>query len=380
MIVITHCNDENGDPLSCSTSGVTNGGNDGTNGTGAGPGEGNDPGGDTTTSGTGGGIPGGGSGSCSYSGIYVMGCGGSDSDRLHPIGTCGGNVAIASRFAVWDCGGGATTRTTSTCTNCPDDNNEVLINDNPTCPVGNVVDGDGNCINSDDDKIENLLTGKALCIYNKLKSSSTGFKNAIKKFDGEFPVSHLKFELKDLGNTRGRTVAPNSNPNTPNSPDYVITIYLNNNSNIHGVNYRPNLMVAKTIAHEIIHAEMYRKLLSVLDNGGTLTGVTRQDILDALNDNYPGLYDYYRRYRNWQHAQMATHYRETLARILQEYDTGIAVSDNQQPQQLYMNLAWEGLRYPDIPTWSDLPQVEKDRINDLISEYITDNQNQTCTE
>jgi hypothetical protein len=41
-------------------------------------------------------------------------------------------------------------------------------------------------------KITNELTGKALCVYNKLNSSSSGFADAIKKFDPEFPVSHFK--------------------------------------------------------------------------------------------------------------------------------------------------------------------------------------------
>ena len=231
-----------------------------------------------------------------------------------------------------------------------------------------------------DDQIINELTGKALCIYEKIKTSSTGFKNAIKKFEPEFPVAHLKFDMGDIEPSRGKTIAPNSNPVTPNSPDYVITIRLNNTSSVNSVTKRPNLLVAKTIAHEVIHAEMYRKLLSVLDNGGNIDGVTRQDVLEALNGNYPGLYDYYRRHKNWQHAQMATHYRESLARILQEYDTGIAVPNNQQPSQLYMDLAWEGLRYADIPTWNDLPQTEKDRVNDVISDYVNDNQNETCTE
>ena len=45
-----------------------------------------------------------------------------------------------------------------------------------------------------------------------------------------------------------------------------------------------------------------------------------------------------------------------------------------------MDLAWEGLRYADIPTWNDLPQTEKDRVNDVISDYVNDNQNETCTE
>lgn len=41
------------------------------------------------------------------------------------------------------------------------------------------------------------LTGKALCVYNKLNSSSTSFANAIKKFDGTFPVSHLTFSINN---------------------------------------------------------------------------------------------------------------------------------------------------------------------------------------
>lgn len=129
---------------------------------------------------------------------------------------------------------------------------------------------------------------------------------------------------------------------------------------------------------------MFRKLLSFLDNGGNIAGVTRQDVLDALENNYPGMYDYYRRHKNWQHQQMATHYMETLARILQEYDTRNPVPYNQQPSQLYMDLAWECLIYEKppnaIPTWTNLPQTEKDRIENVISNHISNYQNENCTE
>jgi len=253
------------------------------------------------------------------------------------------------------------------------------------CPDGSFEGLNGTCMpEEDDDKIINKLTGKAKCVYDKLQQLSGGFKNMIQKFDGEFPVSHLKFEEALLSGTRkGRTIAPNSTAvNT--SPDYVITIQINSSNNAYGYIQRPNLLVAKTIAHEVIHAEMYRKLLSVLDNGGNIDGVTRQDVLEALDGNYPGMYDYYRRHKNWQHAQMATHYREILARMLQGYDTGIAVADNQQPAQLYMDLAWEGLIYENapnaIPTWTSLPETENKRIRGVISNYITNNQNETCTE
>ncbi|MGY0426793.1 MAG: hypothetical protein ACWIPI_08200 [Polaribacter sp.] len=174
--------------------------------------------------------------------------------------------------------------------------------------------------------------------------------------------------MEDLGNTRAETRIPNG---AGSSPDYVITIALNNNSTTQGVNYRPNLMTAKTIAHEIIHAEMFRKLLSVLDNGGNISGVTRQDILNKTKD-FPGIYDYYRRHKNWQHQQMATHYRQTIADILQSFD------NSQHSRQFYMDLSWEGLKYPNISTWSNQSQTEKNRIKKVISDYISTNKNQNC--
>jgi len=224
-----------------------------------------------------------------------------------------------------------------------------------------------------------FINTKADCIYNKLNGLSQSFKGMIKKFDGEFPVSHLMFTLEDLGNTKGETRAPDG---AGNSPDYVITIVLNNNSSSEGIDYRPNLMNVKTIAHEVIHAEMYRKLLSVLDNGGTIAGVTKQMVLDALDGNFPGMYDYFRRHKNWQHQQMATHYRETIAGMLQEFDTGVTVPNNQQPQQIYMDLSWEGLIYEQgdnaIYTWTSLSESEKIRIKKVIADYINNNKNENC--
>ncbi|EDP95283.1 hypothetical protein U8527_15805 [Kordia algicida OT-1] len=228
----------------------------------------------------------------------------------------------------------------------------------------------------DDYQVINELEGKALCVYNKLKSSSVGFKNSIKKFDGDFPVAHLKLIEEDLGSTRGTTRPPINGY----SPDYVITVVMNNNSTSQGINYRPNLLVAKTLVHEILHAEMFRKLMSLI-NQGNFDLITEEELEELLeNGDFPGIYDYYRRYKNWQHAQMATHYRKSLARILQEFDTGISVPDNQEPQQLYLDLSWEGLRYDNIPAWVNLPLSEKNRIDTVISNYITNNTNETCTQ
>ncbi|AMC11410.1 hypothetical protein Lupro_09110 [Lutibacter profundi] len=226
------------------------------------------------------------------------------------------------------------------------------------------------------DMIINNLSPKADCVYQKLKSNSTGFKNAIKKFDGEFPVSHLNFIMEDLGNTRAQTQAPDNYINTT-SADYIITIALNNNSNIHGVKYRPNLMTAKTIVHEVIHAEMYRKLLSLANQGHlSFTGWTIQqqkDYMISIKNNFPGIYDYYRRYKNWQHQQMATHYRQTIANILKEFDNSL------NTDQFYMDLAWEGLDKTSIVGWQDgVSENDKIRILKVISDYININKNENC--
>ena len=141
----------------------------------------------------------------------------------------------------------------------------------------------------------------------------------------------------------------------------------------------PDLLIVKTIVYEVIHAEMFRKLMS-LTRKPNFNGFTRAELLRiSRNGSFPGIYDYYRRYKKgWQHAQMATHYRQTIASILQEYGTGRPVPNGQQPAQLYMDLAWEGLNYSNIHTWSSQSPQEKARIRKVISDYIKANNSQTC--
>ncbi len=69
---------------------------------------------------------------------------------------------------------------------------------------------------------------------------------------------------------------------------------------------------------------------------------------------------------------MATHYRETIADVLKGF------ANNKHSNQFYMDLAWEGLKYPSISTWSSLSKQEQDRINKVISDYINANKEETC--
>ena len=78
---------------------------------------------------------------------------------------------------------------------------------------------------------------------------------------------------------------------------------------------------------------------------------------------------------------MAGYYRDTMAHMIQEYDTGTEVAINEAPQQLYLNLAWKGLKLEgDVLAWDQLSDAEQQSINDEIDNYTTNNNNEVCTE
>ncbi len=200
-------------------------------------------------------------------------------------------------------------------------------------------------------KIVNNLTGKADCVYKKLKIHSGNFRKAIRKFDPEFPVTHLTLE--------GDASLPNNvNAKTVPPDNYNITIKVNTNNLT-----RPNLSIARTIVHEIIHAEMYRKIMSILNNGGNLEGVTQAEWKRRLSQgDYPGIFDFYKRHGidKMQHEQMASFYRNTITEILKEFQPGLN-------QNIYESLAWEGLK--NTTEWNSLSGSEKNSINKTINNF-----------
>jgi hypothetical protein len=208
-----------------------------------------------------------------------------------------------------------------------------------------------------DDKITNELTGKALCIYNLLNSSSSDYADDIKKFDGEFPVSHLKLTINNNLEpyVYGITLPP---------INYVTEVQISNTA----LETLSDLGTATVFAHEIIHAEIFRKMLSAAQRG-TLNSKTPDEqitLVNSLKDNFPGLYDYYEKRYNptWNHEMMANHYRGTIADIIQKFD------NNRLPRSTYEAVAWVGLGKlgKDTTTiaWDNLKPEEKKVIEALI--------------
>lgn len=64
---------------------------------------------------------------------------------------------------------------------------------------------------------------------------------------------------------------------------------------------------------------------------------------------------------------------------LQEFDTGIALDNEEFPQQKYMDFAWEGLNNSNLNAWQNvISPEERSRINGVIQNYIDANNNQNC--
>jgi hypothetical protein len=212
-------------------------------------------------------------------------------------------------------------------------------------------------------KILDELTGEAKCIYEKLKNSSTGFENSIKNFDGEFPVSHLKLTINN-------SLKPNVYGETQPPVNYITEVQISNTA----LQSLSDLGKATVFAHEIIHAEIFRKMLSAAQLGtldpDNMNAQQQTNYITSLKDNFPGLYDYYLvRYKpTWNHEMMANHYRTTIADIIQKFD------NYRLSRSAYEAVSWVGLGVLDMDkglttiAWDNLTPDEKTAINALIND------------
>jgi hypothetical protein len=210
-------------------------------------------------------------------------------------------------------------------------------------------------------------------VYKQLGQAPT-FQNYLQKFDGDFSVADLKLSVGV----------------DPNKPKASAVTYEPINSLIE-IKFNPNFLnspplnIARNFIHEMLHAEMYRKLLS-LSKAGSIPWST--SFIESIKDDYPGIADYYLSYEfkvpvgqeptSAQHQLMAQHSRGIIIELLRQYD-------NTQTEEVYEALAWIGLMgsgepdkitgLPPKPTvaWENTPQAERLKILKIYQTFIKTN-------
>jgi len=172
----------------------------------------------------------------------------------------------------------------------------------PGCGADFILDENGDCV-LDEAKLADIWEDDicqtnefisntcAQNTWNLMKENNIGYE-VLKEFLRESPIADLCLDISsdyscgDNPDSNGRTSA---NLRTHEISISFNSLYITNASEISFV---------RTILHEMIHAELYRKIISV---GGQIS-----------IHNYPGIYDFYRRYKDWSHNQMAEFYRDAI--------------------------------------------------------------------
>ncbi|WP_264531716.1 hypothetical protein [Flavobacterium sp. N502540] len=222
----------------------------------------------------------------------------------------------------------------------------------PIVPIGGGIFGSGGGSSSNPLNITNQLTGKEKCLNDLLDQKGDSFvQDLLSNFKGKSEFD-IKIGSKDRVFVTKDGVTSEVNGATHPPKNNVIEIEINTSR----INAHSALDAARTILHEYIHADIFRKL----NTTNTATG-----ILDFKNT--------YDAYGN-QHGAMAALYLESMKNALKDFHKNMLGSDynkytdyyGEQPSDaFYEAMAWGGLKDSNVKAWNDLPAAKKAEIENL---------------
>ncbi|MFN4764671.1 hypothetical protein ACKGJN_16190, partial [Gillisia sp. Q332] len=235
------------------------------------------------------------------------------------------------------------------------------------------------------------------CVYDKFKTGTNTIAGYLKNFLPDNAVGHLNFSadsnfassFPNQTTAGAATFPPVNGANGSNVPGFNINIVFNTDVTLtSSAQNFPTIILAQELIHEMVHAEMYRKLLECAQlphvNYNNYTGEQWENFIYSLRDNYEGIHDYFMRYKFYkengqlipiegpteeQHQQMASHYRNMMIAALKDFD------NNQHSPEFYNAISWMGLK--GTVAWDD-PSVNQSQINSIITNAIT-NETHNCT-
>jgi len=214
--------------------------------------------------------------------------------------------------------------------------------------------------------INNELTGKEKCLNDHLENLGNDFvRNLLGNFEGDGSEYSINIESKN------NVYTTNSNGNT--TEVNAKTIYTSNSNviriEISGSKAISNraLQVTRTLLHEYIHADIFRKLYTSNPTSDDLE--FRETFNSYENNNFEP---------SPSHQTMADLYVYNMKNALKSFHQTVMLgdynylSDNGQISldNFYEALAWQGLKNHGVQAWIDLSQERKDEIDQSYVQYI----------
>lgn len=200
-------------------------------------------------------------------------------------------------------------------------------------------------------KITNELTGKAKCLNDLLDKNGDSFvKKLLANFKGESEFN-IKIVSKDNVFSTETGLEVNGNTTSPVNNTIVIDISTSR------TNINSNLDAVRTILHEYIHADIFRKLNTKYPISGEL--------------NFKKTYETY----GSQHGTMGALYITSMRDALKSFHKNVLTNDyngyinyyGETPSDaFYEALAWGGLRDSNVKAWEDLSTLMKTEIENLV--------------
>ncbi|MDX2302985.1 MAG: hypothetical protein NW226_09295 [Microscillaceae bacterium] len=189
-----------------------------------------------------------------------------------------------------------------------------------------VVHGTRSPTQIDEIILQPSFSGDALCIYKKLRNDPK-FLNLLSQFEARSTWKKLYFAVEEAGGTRrGKTT-----PIGTTSSGYI-RIVIDDDLVATG----SIVEIAKTIIHEVFHAEFLGRVAD-LPGGWT----------DLDPTNFPSIYNYYNNYPGIPlaaHNHLSDVYLPILKDILMKF---LPPPNSSINEQHYWALAWEGLESTD---------------------------------
>tara|TARA_B110001450_G_scaffold256547_1_gene287456 strand:+ start:1518 stop:2294 length:777 start_codon:yes stop_codon:yes gene_type:complete len=212
-------------------------------------------------------------------------------------------------------------------------------------------------------------------VYDQMGKSNK-FQEYLQNFDSESSVTDLRFTADDnFGDNNQDYANAMAITNPPLTSNEIVIVFNTDSNTIGDITNKPDVFKAVAMIHELLHAEMYRKMLDAVKaaeiSGNNLNWANwtseefYNDFLDSLENKYFGIFDYFTRYKystdepyEWQHQQMAQSYRNIVKQALTDYDSSLTETQKEA-------LSWIGLNKANIVAWQN--NNNKDAIENTLT-------------